>query len=69
MMEDMAGRIMVRAAMKAPYLERDEEHRLAVRWKEDNDQNALALHHRRRICGWSSPWPPASAISACRWAT
>ena len=41
MMEDTAGRIMVRAAMKAPYLERDEEHRLALLWKEDNDQNAL----------------------------
>src|SRR4051794_8189289 len=27
MMEDTAGRIMVRAAMKAPYLEREEEHR------------------------------------------
>ena len=27
MIEDTAGRTMVRAAMKAPYLERDEEHR------------------------------------------
>ena len=41
MMEDNAGRTFIRTAMKAPYLERDEEHRLAVRWKEDNDQNAL----------------------------
>jgi RNA polymerase sigma-32 factor len=41
MMEDTAGRTMVRAAMKAPYLERDEEHTLALRWKEDNDQQAL----------------------------
>ncbi|TIW79103.1 MAG: RNA polymerase factor sigma-32, partial [Mesorhizobium sp.] len=41
MMEDTAGRVMVRAAMRAPYLERDEEHRLALLWKEDNDQNAL----------------------------
>lgn len=32
---------MVRAAMRAPYLEREEEHRLALRWKEDNDQVAL----------------------------
>lgn len=34
-------RHMVRAAMKAPYLERDEEHQLAVRWKDLNDQEAL----------------------------
>ncbi|MCL4135460.1 UNVERIFIED_CONTAM: hypothetical protein GTU68_030582 [Idotea baltica] len=27
--------------MKAPYLERDEEHQLAVRWKEAGDQEAL----------------------------
>lgn len=31
----------VRAAMKAPYLEREEEHRLAVQWKERQDQQAL----------------------------
>src|SRR4051794_38861915 len=41
MMQDTAGRTMVRAAMRAPYLERDEEHRLALLWKDDNDQNAL----------------------------
>ena len=34
-------RHMVRAAMKAPYLERDEEHKLAVEWKERKDQEAL----------------------------
>lgn len=34
-------RDMVRAAMKAPYLERDEEHDLAVRWKDKQDQEAL----------------------------
>jgi RNA polymerase sigma-32 factor len=27
--------------MKAPYLERDEEHNLAVRWRDDKDQAAL----------------------------
>jgi RNA polymerase sigma-32 factor len=27
--------------MRAPYLQRDEEHDLAVRWKEDQDQQAL----------------------------
>ena len=31
----------VKAAMKAPFLERDEEHVLAVRWKEQRDQTAL----------------------------
>ncbi len=29
--------------MRAPYLERDEEHDLAVRWKEKRDQHALHL--------------------------
>lgn len=46
MMEDNAGRSFIRMAMKAPYLERDEEHLLAVRWKEDNDQNAM---HRMTV--------------------
>jgi RNA polymerase sigma-32 factor len=32
---------MVRAAMKAPYLAREEEHALAVRWKDRQDQEAL----------------------------
>ena len=31
----------VRAAMKAPYLARDEERKLAVRWREAHDQQAL----------------------------
>ena len=31
----------VKAAMKAPFLERDEEHVLAVRWKAQRDQTAL----------------------------
>ena len=68
MMEDTAGRIMVRAAMKAPYLERDEEHRLALLWKQDNDQNALhsiTVAHMRLVI----PWPRNSAITACRSAT
>ena len=34
-------RHFVRAAMKAPYLDRDEEHLLAVRWKDRQDQEAL----------------------------
>ncbi len=32
---------MIRAAMAAPYLQRDEEYQLAVRWKESHDQAAL----------------------------
>lgn len=32
---------MVRAAMAAPYLERDQEHELAQRWKDRHDQHAL----------------------------
>ena len=36
-----SSRDFVRAAMRAPYLERDEEHELAVRWREERDQAAL----------------------------
>ena len=36
-----SNRDFVRAAMRAPYLERDEEHELAVRWREEQDQAAL----------------------------
>ncbi|MYZ50504.1 RNA polymerase factor sigma-32 [Propylenella binzhouense] len=39
--EGTSRRHMVRAAMKAPYLEREEEHDLAVRWREERDQQAL----------------------------
>ena len=41
MAQDTARRILIRAAMRAPYLERDEEHDLAVRWKDSQDQQAL----------------------------
>src|SRR6476659_9631229 len=34
-------RRFVRAAMNAPFLEREEEHLLAVRWKENRDESAL----------------------------
>ena len=37
----ISRRQMIRAAMKAPYLERDEEHELAIRWKDQKDQEAL----------------------------
>ncbi len=36
-----SNRDFVRAAMRAPYLERDEEHELAVLWRETKDQAAL----------------------------
>lgn len=39
--DNSARRNFVRKAMKAPYLEREEEHNLAVRWKEAEDQDAL----------------------------
>lgn len=45
-------REFVRAAMRAPYLERDEEHDLAVRWRSDQDQAALhrlASAHMRLV--------------------
>ena len=35
------GQSFVKAAMRAPFLERGEEHDLAVRWKVQRDQNAL----------------------------
>jgi RNA polymerase sigma-32 factor len=47
-----SSRDFVRAAMRAPYLERDEEHKLAIRWREDRDQAALdrlASAHMRLV--------------------
>ncbi len=38
-----SSRDFVRAAMRAPYLEREEERQLAVRWREARDQEALDL--------------------------
>jgi RNA polymerase sigma-32 factor len=53
MFNDASSRAhMVRAAMKAPYLEREEERALAVRWKDDRDQDALhrlAAAHMRLV--------------------
>src|SRR6187431_1231593 len=57
MMQDTAGRTMVRTAMKAPYLERDEEHLLALRWKENQDQHALhqiTVAHMRLVISMAS---------------
>ena len=47
-----ADRRMVRIAMAAPYLERDEERQLAVRWREGEDQvarNKIAMAHMRLV--------------------
>jgi RNA polymerase sigma-32 factor len=47
-----AGTSMIRAARKAPYLDRVEEHELAVRWKENRDQEALhriTMAHMRLV--------------------
>ncbi|RUM95581.1 RNA polymerase factor sigma-32 [Pseudaminobacter arsenicus] len=41
MTEDTAKRTMIRAAMKAPYLDREEEHDLALRWRDHHDQAAM----------------------------
>ena len=47
-----ANRKMVRTAMNAPYLERDEEHDLAVRWRDHQDQDAMhqiTMAHMRLV--------------------
>lgn len=52
MSEDRTKRAMIRAAMSAPYLERDEERALAVRWKDHSDQEALhriTMAHMRLV--------------------
>lgn len=51
-MDDRAKRSMIREAMKAPYLGREEELELAVRWKENHDQQAMhriAVAHMRLV--------------------
>lgn len=40
-MTDSAGRHLVQAAMRAPYLAREQEYELAIRWKDQHDQQAL----------------------------
>lgn len=48
---------MVRQAMKAPYLEREEEHQLAVAWKDQKDQEALhkiTTAHMRLVISMAS---------------
>ncbi|MET3793811.1 RNA polymerase factor sigma-32 [Aquamicrobium terrae] len=41
MIQDSIERNFIRAAMTAPYLEREEEQALAVSWRERHDQEAL----------------------------
>lgn len=46
------GRNMMRSAMKAPYLERQKEHDLALRWKDKRDDDAMhqiAAAHMRLV--------------------
>jgi RNA polymerase sigma-32 factor len=48
---------LVRAAMSAPYLERDEERDLAIRWKTEHDQDALhriTTAHMRLVIAMSA---------------
>ncbi len=50
-------RRLVRAAMRAPSLEREEEHELAVRWKEKHDAQALhriTTSHMRLVISMAS---------------
>jgi RNA polymerase sigma-32 factor len=50
-------RTLVKTAMRAPYLQREEEHELAVRWKENRDQQALhriTTSHMRLVISMAS---------------
>ncbi|MBE7184635.1 MAG: RNA polymerase factor sigma-32 [Methylobacterium mesophilicum] len=56
-MEEAAKRTLIQAAMRAPYLERDEEQQLAIRWKENRDQEALhkiTMAHMRLVISMAS---------------
>ena len=47
-----ADRRMIKIAMAAPYLERQEEHELAQAWRDHHDQNArnkIAMAHMRLV--------------------
>ena len=51
-MQEPPANTLIRSAMKAPYLERDEEHELALRWKTAQDQDALhriTMAHMRLV--------------------
>ena len=52
-----AERRMMKAAMSAPYLARELEHDLAVRWKDNQDQDAknqIAVAHMRLVISMAS---------------
>lgn len=52
-----ADRRMIKIAMAAPYLERDEEQELALAWKDHNDQearNRIAMAHMRLVISMAS---------------
>jgi RNA polymerase sigma-32 factor len=56
-MESSSRSSMIRAAMKAPYLAREEELELAIQWKENRDQNALhkiTTAHMRLVISMAS---------------
>ncbi|QPC85942.1 RNA polymerase factor sigma-32 [Mesorhizobium sp. NBSH29] len=56
-MEEAARRSLIRTAMKAPYLSREDEHDLAVRWKECGDQqamHAITTAHMRLVISMAS---------------
>nr|WP_292773682.1 RNA polymerase factor sigma-32 [Mesorhizobium sp.] len=57
MTKEPVDRALVRAAMQAAYLDREEEHDLAVRWKEEKDQQALhrmTTSHMRLVISMAS---------------
>ena len=50
--DNTLGRNMMRSAMKAPYLERNDEHDLALRWRDKKDSVAMhqiAVAHMRLV--------------------
>jgi RNA polymerase sigma-32 factor len=52
MSAEPVGSSMISAARRAPYLERGEEHELALRWKDHRDQEALhriTMAHMRLV--------------------
>jgi RNA polymerase sigma-32 factor len=52
-----ADKKFIKTAMAAPYLERAQERDLAVRWKDNNDQNArnqIAMSHMRLVIAMAS---------------
>ena len=62
------GEHLLAAAIAAPYLERDEEHALALRWKNQADEAAmhrLARAHMRLVIALAVRFRPLRLV-ACR---